>query len=74
MKKFVQLTCIVTGLKVLDDGPLFFGKTRCQERGSIACKHGRTEKRKRKYTSLFIKYLQRAILKAIQPLQLDSMP
>ena len=37
---------------------------RCQERGSIVSKHGRTEKRKRKYTSLFLKYLQTAFLKA----------
>ena len=37
---------------------------RCQERGSTVSKHGRTEKPKRKYTSLFIKYLRTAFLKA----------
>ena len=46
MKKFVMLTCIVIGLKVLDDGPLFFGIARYQERGSIVCKHRRTEEGK----------------------------
>ena len=43
MKKFVMLTFIVIGLKVLDDVPLFFGIAHCQERGSIVCKHRRTE-------------------------------
>ena len=31
MKKFVHLTSIVTGLEVLDDGPMFFGTARHQE-------------------------------------------
>ena len=74
MKKFVMLTCIAIGLKVFDEGPLFFGIAHCQERGSIVCKHRRTEEAKAKYTSLFIKYLQTAFLKAMQPLQWDSMP
>ena len=65
MKRFVQVTCIATGLKVLDDRPLLFGIARGQERRSIICKHRRTKKRKRKYTSLFMKYLQTAFLKAI---------
>ena len=46
MKKFVVLTCIVIGLNVLDDGPLFFGMARFQERGSIVCEHRRTEEAK----------------------------
>ena len=48
MKKFVILTCIVIGLKVFDDGPLFLGLARYQERGSIVCKHRRTEEAKTK--------------------------
>ena len=43
LKKFVQLTCIVIGLEVLDDGPIFFGIGLCQERGSIVFKHKRIE-------------------------------
>ena len=74
MKKFVMLTCIVIGLKVLDDGPLFFGIARCQERVALFVNIDEQKKRKRKYTSLFIKYLQTAFLKAMQPLQWDSMP
>ena len=69
-----NLHCHWLDEKVLDDGLLFFGIARCQERGSIVCKHRRIKKRKRKYTSLFIKYLQTAFLKAIHPLQWDSMP
>ena len=34
MKKFVQLTCVVIYLKVLDGGSIFFGIAHCQERGS----------------------------------------
>ena len=36
MKKFVKLTY---------DGPIFFGINRHQERGSIFCKHRRTEEK-----------------------------
>ena len=43
MKKFVMLTCIVIGLKVLDNGPLLFAIAHCQERGSIVSKHRQTE-------------------------------
>ena len=74
MKKFVMLTCIVIGLKVLDDGPLFFGIAHCQERGVLFVNIDEQKKQKRKYTSLFKKYLQTAFLKAMQPLQWDSMP
>ena len=74
MEKFVQLTCIVIGLEVLDGGPIFSGIDLYQERGGIICKHRRTEKRKRKCASLFIKYLQTAFLKSTKPLKWDSMP
>ena len=46
MKKFVQLTYIVIGLEVYDDGPTFLGVVRFQERGSIVCKQRRTEEAK----------------------------
>ena len=42
MKTFVQLTYIATGLEVLDEGPMFSGIARCQERSSFVCKHRRT--------------------------------
>ena len=74
MKKFVQLTCTVIGLEFLVDGPIFFGIARCQKRGSIVCKDRRIEGAKTKISSLFIKYLQIAFLKAIQPLQWNSIP
>ena len=64
MKKFVMLTCIVTGLKVLDDGPLFFGLTRYQERGSIVCKHRRTEEAKTKVHIFVYKIFTNSIFKS----------
>ena len=39
----VQLTYIVFGLEVFDDGTIFLGITRRQERGSFVCKHRQTE-------------------------------
>ena len=74
MKKFVMLTCIAIGLKVLDDRPLFFGKPIAKKEVVLFVNIDEQKKRKRKYTSLFIKYLQTAFLKAMQPLQWDSMP
>ena len=58
-------------VKVLDDGPIFSGIARLQEGGSFVWKIGEQEKRKRKYTSLFTKYIQEAFLKATLPLQCD---
>ena len=58
MKKFIQLTYIVFGLEVFEDGLIFFGIARCQERGSFVCKHRRTEEEKIKYTPFFKKYVQ----------------
>ena len=43
MKKFIQLTCIVTDSEVLDDGPIFSSTARCQERNCFVCKHRQTE-------------------------------
>ena len=64
MKKFVMLTCIVIGLKALDDGPLFFGIARCQERGSIACKHRGTEEAKTKIYFFVYKIFTNSIFKS----------
>ena len=64
MKKFVMLTCIVIGLKVLDDGPLFFGIAHCQERGSIVCKHRRTEEAKTKVYIFVYKIFTNSIFKS----------
>ena len=55
MKKFVQLAYIVIGLEVLDDGAIFSGIIRRQEKGSFVCKHRWREKVKQKYALLFIK-------------------
>ena len=55
MKKFIQLNCIVIGLEVLDDAPIFFGIVRCQERGNIVCKNRRTKEAKTKVYILFYK-------------------
>ena len=64
MKKFVMLTCIVIGLKVLDDGPLFFGIAHCQERGNIVCKHRRTEETKTKVYIFVYKIFTNSIFKS----------
>ena len=48
MKKFAQVTCMVINLEVLYDGPIFLGIARCQGKGSIFCKHRRTEEAKTK--------------------------
>ena len=64
MKKFVMQTCIVIGLNVLDDGPLFFGITCCQERGSIVCKHRRTEEEKTKMYIFVYKIFTNSIFKS----------
>ena len=48
MKKFVELTCITIALEVLNDGPIFSGITRRQERGSFVCKQRQTEEAKTK--------------------------
>ena len=64
MKKFVMLTYIVIGLKVLDDGPLFFGIARCQERCSIVCKHRRTEEAKTKVYIFVYKIFTNSIFKS----------
>ena len=74
LKKFVQLTSIVLGLEVLDDGTIFFGIGLCQERGNIVFKHKRIEEAKTRICISFLKYLQTSFLKAIQPLQWDFMP
>ena len=74
MKKFVVLTCIVIGLKVLDDGRYFSVQPVVIKEVALFVNIDEQKKRKRKYTSLFIKYLQTAFLKAIEPLQWDSMP
>ena len=55
MKKLVQVNCIAIGLEVLDDGPIFFGIARCQERGNIVCKNRRTKEAKTKVYILFYK-------------------
>ena len=57
MKKLVQVNCIAIGLEVLDDGPIFFGIARCQERVALFAKIDEQNKRKWKYAILFIKYL-----------------
>ena len=44
----VQLTCIATALDVLNDGPIFFGIARRQERGRFVCKYRQTEETKTK--------------------------
>ena len=48
MKKFLLLTCIVLDLEILNDGSIFAGIVRRQERGNIVCKHRRTEEAKTK--------------------------
>ena len=64
MKKFVMLTCIATGLKVLDEGLLIFGKAHCQEKGSIVCKHRRTEEAKTKVYIFVYKIFTNSIFKS----------
>ena len=66
VKMFVQLTCIVTGLEVLDDGLIFYI---VKKEIALFENIEKQKKRKRKYTSLFIKNLQTAFLKVTQPLQ-----
>ena len=64
MKKFVMLTCVVNGLKVLDDEQLFFGIAHCQERGSIVCTHRRTEEAKTKVYIFVYKIFTNSIFKS----------
>ena len=47
-EKLVKLTCIVIGLKVLDNGAIFSGIVRRQTSDSFVCKHRRTEESKTK--------------------------
>ena len=51
---------------------MFSGIAHRQEQGSFVCNE--QKKRKRKYTSLFIKYLQTTFLKATTQLQFDAVP
>ena len=64
IKKYVQLTCIIIGLEVLDDGQIFFGIARFQERHSIVCKHRRIEKAKTKVYIFFYKIFTNNIFKS----------
>ena len=73
-EKLVQLTCIVIGLEVLDDGPIFSGIARRQERGSFICKHRRTKEEKMKVYIFVDKIFTNSFLKVTQPLQCDTMP
>ena len=72
MKKFIQLTYIVFGLEVFEDGLIFFSIARCQERGSFVCKHRRTEEGKIKVYTFFFKNMYK--LKAMWPLQCNAVP
>ena len=63
MKKFVQLTCIAISVEVLDDGPIFSGIARCQERGSIICKHRRIVEAKTKVYIFVYKIFTNSFLK-----------
>ena len=51
------------GLEVLDDGPIFSGIVHCQERGSIICKHRRTEEAKTKVYIFVYKAITNSIFK-----------
>ena len=54
MKKFVQLTCIAIGLKVLDDKPTFSYIAHRQEIGGFVCKHiGRKEAKTKLYIFVY---------------------
>ena len=62
-KKFVQLTYIVIGLEVLDDG-LFSGIAHRQEQGSFVCKHRQTEDMKTKVYSFVYKIFINSFFKS----------
>lgn len=76
MKEYVQLTYIVIGLEVPDDGPILFGKAQPVVRKEVALfvNTGEQKKRNRKYTSLITKYIQTAFLKATKSFQYDVVP
>ena len=74
MKKFVQLKCIVIDFEVLDDGPMFLGIARCQERGSVVCKNRRTEEAETKVYIFVYKIFINSIFKSYTAMQWDSMP
>ena len=64
MKKFVQLNCIVIGLKVLDDGPIFFGIVCRQERGGFICKYRWKEDAKTKVYKSVYKIFTNSVFKS----------
>ena len=70
MEKFVQLTCIVIGLEVLDDGPIFSGIDLYQERGGIICKHRRTEEAKTKVCIFVYKIFTNSIFKIYKAIEM----
>ena len=78
MKKFAQVTCMVINWEVLYDGPIFLGIARCQEKGSIFCKHRRTEEAKTKvyisvykiFTNSFLKIY--AAIARVKSLQIEA--
>ena len=76
MKEYVQLTYIVIGLEVPDDGPVLFGKAQPVVRKEVALfvTIDDQKKRNRKYTSLITIYIQTAFLKATKSFQCDFVP
>ena len=64
MKKFLQLTYILIGLQVLDDGTIFSCLVCFQERVGLLCKHRRTEETKTKVNIFVYKIFTKIFLKA----------
>ena len=79
MKKFAQVTCMVINWEVLYDGPIFLGIARCQEKGSIFCKHRRTEEAKTKVHISVYKIFTNSALKSytaiakVKSLQIEAI-
>ena len=61
MKKFLQLTCIVSGFEF-----------RCQERGSIVCKHREREEAKTKVCIFVYKIFKDSIFKSYIAIAMES--
>ena len=76
MKNYIELTCILIGLEVLDNRPIFssIAQPVIKKKVVLFVNIDQQKKQNKKYRSLFIKYIQTIFLKATQSFQCDAVP
>ena len=74
MKKFAQLMLLFTGREVLDARSIFWCSPSQRKTVALLNITDKREKGKRKFKSLFTRYLQTATSKATYPLQSNAVP